>query len=760
MKSKKLFAIVTLVMFMMTLLPVAAFAAESRHASIASINKTSVTADDESTAEITVYTYNANNTIAGGVYVYFAGSRDTEDFVAGTAADYNDTTQYIVTDATTGKGTFKVKSAVTGTSKIAVGLADKADIESYLQGGSSAKSAEEAGIIGVFDVTFTSPSSDRFDVLQVANSDDSTNAADAGTSADPYENTGVNGNGLDYYEVSFKLVATGGAPVRDTNVTFTANKTDVKFNKTEVETDVAGIAKVKVYADKPGTYAVKATAGDTDKTVYLKYTSNALYGISLVSDNNQVIAKDADKSFKFKLFDINGNQIKGAAAADNKKGTDVAATANIASGQYGLKFEAMTRPADAAMDEKIYNNDTTSDYDFDVEDETGYLVMNIDADELDTEGDYVIRAYFDNGKSCDLSFTVKKQGTPTKLTVEYDSTTFPVESSIAAPTVKRWDDANVSKDVSTNLLFVASDSRMYDTFNTSTGAFTTYGIDEKYSGSLMISVVDKDKDLTAVAELKLAKTAIGITATPAAATTETGQDAVVGIQVIDVDGTAVALGDKVKDVSIDEVTVDYYVISKPAGAIVSYSTPSTITKDMKEKGKADLKFASNIAGDVAVQIVVTVEDVSNNALKTFTNQVALKFGAPKVAIGAKQITMFIGATGYMQDGVAKVTDVAPFIKDGRTLVAVRPIADAFGAEIAWDAATQTVTLTRTDMTVTIVIGSSAITVVKDGVTSTVTADVPAAIEGGRTVLPFRAVGDAFGAAVSYDATTQSVSYQQ
>jgi hypothetical protein len=88
------------------------------------------------------------------------------------------------------------------------------------------------------------------------------------------------------------------------------------------------------------------------------------------------------------------------------------------------------------------------------------------------------------------------------------------------------------------------------------------------------------------------------------------------------------------------------------------------------------------------------------------------------------------------------------------------VAEAFGAQIGWNEATQTVTLSRPDITVTIVIGSNAVTVVKDGVTTTVTADVAAFIKDGRTVLPFRAVGEAFGATVNYDAATQSVSYVQ
>jgi hypothetical protein len=130
--------------------------------------------------------------------------------------------------------------------------------------------------------------------------------------------------------------------------------------------------------------------------------------------------------------------------------------------------------------------------------------------------------------------------------------------------------------------------------------------------------------------------------------------------------------------------------------------------------------------------------------------------------GEGSVTMFIGSTGYVVNGVPMISDVAPFIKDGRTFVAVRPLANAFGVapeNIGWDEVTGTVTLTRDDITVTIVIGSNDIEVVQDGVISTVTADVPAFIENGRTVLPFRAVGEAFGATVSWDEATQSVTYE-
>jgi len=180
---------------------------------------------------------------------------------------------------------------------------------------------------------------------------------------------------------------------------------------------------------------------------------------------------------------------------------------------------------------------------------------------------------------------------------------------------------------------------------------------------------------------------------------------------------------------------------------------------LDQKGQGSFTLTADAAGKQNITVTATVDGNSTGVAKTFPVEFVAA-AAEKPAFGAKTVTMFIGAPGYTQDGTAKVSDVAPFIKDGRTFVAVRPVADAFGAQIGWNEATQTVTLTRSDVTVTIVIGSNAVTVVKGGVTSTVTADVAAFIKDGRTVLPFRAVGEAFGATVNYDAATQAVTYQQ
>jgi hypothetical protein len=96
-------------------------------------------------------------------------------------------------------------------------------------------------------------------------------------------------------------------------------------------------------------------------------------------------------------------------------------------------------------------------------------------------------------------------------------------------------------------------------------------------------------------------------------------------------------------------------------------------------------------------------------------------------------------------------DGAPFVSNGRTLVPVRYLADALGAQTAWDAATQTITITSGSTTVELVIGST--TIATNGTVSQM--DVAPVVENGRTYLPARYIAQAFGNTVSWDAATQT-----
>ncbi|MCD8390599.1 MAG: copper amine oxidase N-terminal domain-containing protein [Firmicutes bacterium] len=104
------------------------------------------------------------------------------------------------------------------------------------------------------------------------------------------------------------------------------------------------------------------------------------------------------------------------------------------------------------------------------------------------------------------------------------------------------------------------------------------------------------------------------------------------------------------------------------------------------------------------------------------------------------------------DGDFVTFDQSPTIVSGRTLVPVRAIFEALGASVEWDGDTQTVTSTLNGTTVTLTIGSG--TMYKNGAASTL--DVPAQMINDRTLVPVRAIAEAFGCNVDWDGDTKTV----
>lgn len=104
------------------------------------------------------------------------------------------------------------------------------------------------------------------------------------------------------------------------------------------------------------------------------------------------------------------------------------------------------------------------------------------------------------------------------------------------------------------------------------------------------------------------------------------------------------------------------------------------------------------------------------------------------------------------DEVQLAFDVEPIIDNGRTLVPMRAIFEALGAEVAWNQETRTVTAERGDDVISITIDSNAL--YKND--EKVEIDVPAKIVDGRTLVPIRAVSNSFDAEVNWDKATQSV----
>ena len=119
---------------------------------------------------------------------------------------------------------------------------------------------------------------------------------------------------------------------------------------------------------------------------------------------------------------------------------------------------------------------------------------------------------------------------------------------------------------------------------------------------------------------------------------------------------------------------------------------------------------------------------------------------------AEEIILKIGSTEVLVDGKAIKNDVAPIVKDGRTFLPIRVIAENMGANINWNGANQSLIITKEDTEITVFINKTEAKVN----TKMVPLSAPAFIEKGRTYLPVRFVTENLGAEVIWDAPTKTV----
>ncbi|MFY0543547.1 copper amine oxidase N-terminal domain-containing protein [Brevibacillus sp. H7] len=106
---------------------------------------------------------------------------------------------------------------------------------------------------------------------------------------------------------------------------------------------------------------------------------------------------------------------------------------------------------------------------------------------------------------------------------------------------------------------------------------------------------------------------------------------------------------------------------------------------------------------------------------------------------------------YHQKAIA-FPDQKPVIRDQRTLVPIRPIAEGLGFDVDWNTQTRTVTIVKGANSVKLVVSQKIAK--RNG--ETITLDVPAQIINQRTMVPVRFIAEALNYDVNWEAATQTV----
>lgn len=210
-------------------------------------------------------------------------------------------------------------------------------------------------------------------------------------------------------------------------------------------------------------------------------------------------------------------------------------------------------------------------------------------------------------------------------------------------------------------------------------------------------------------------------------------------------------------------TMEYSPLSddgKYAGLIKNGSLVNVDLSTLKShygNSETELGYKYHLCGN-------TLLDNNLNAIYTFdksTDFSSLAFlddGRIKVSRKSNPQTygFFVLNSGGIKvelDNTRLAFDVLPVIKNGRTLVPMRAIFEALGADVEWDGKTQTITAKNKDVTIQMQIGSN--TLIKNG--ESLKIDVCPQLVGGRTMVPVRAVSDSFNVTVDWNGYTQTVS---
>ena len=739
MKNTKLFAIITLVAFMLTMMPLMAFATSASSSSISV---------DDGTAKVSYTEKNVDkmDQLSFIVDLDAVPSADQQIVVfaerSGSLSDTDAITSEKITSMSAlesaTKGYLVLNAAKAGEQTIYVTskTAGTVTLKAYVVKGADPINASNVATVynGANNIIKTAlVGNGCTGKFNAASSNIGINATvtlnGEGAALSPDKNGAFVGatsnNGVSYYKVNVAATK-GGNKLVGEKVTISVDKDGATVNKEEATTSATGKVDFKVSASKTGTYTVTVECAGESKDYKFNFDATSIDSVKITYTTQGTIAVDATETVAMNLAAVDGN------------GNTLAASKDIAdeiNNEKNFKIEVTSAPADSSLEDSTltanYNTKTADGI---------YVSFTPDA-----AGEYTIKVTNQvTGKATSTTIKAAEFGTIDHAIISYSADTFSLGAKTQAANVYVYDKNGVKKNASSKKFsYTGLGAAKFDASN----GQITFKNDSDYAGKqLVVSVVANGK--------YAASTTLTIGAEPAAlkftdATAEVGGEATVNAKVVDVNGnaTAISTNDNYYTVTLDSAIIT----EKPEGANASVDADyfQDYANTFLKKGTGKVVISSNKEGTVKANVVVKLEPTTaakeiNKDLTTvyLTGVATANFGAkaPEKGDGAT-VTFIIGNTTFVANGETKTADVAPYVANGRTFIPVRAFAEATGAKVEYDAATQVITITGEGLSAQMTIGSNILTV--NGQTTVM--DTAAAVTAeGRTVLPVRFAGQALG----------------
>ena len=542
----------------------------------------------------------------------------------------------------------------------------------------------------------------------------------------------------------------------------TSNSDNLVLSKDTVTTAPDGSFNISFSLKKAGDYRITLHNSDVNYTINVVYDSTNADIKTVTSNGETLLAGNDTENYvganrpanyaaavEFEITDPDGGVVTGNTALNNEPAAHVAATMGLNHADY-LKVESKPDGSKLTANDLILvdNNDSY----------TLQYVGNDAARDL-IPGEYTVTVSLLNGEYATAKMTFAKYGTTQSVVL--DMTAFPtngagdaVQNEDITDQVKlgrtvtvqaRYVDENgvkiVVQDATYGFEGKAVDNSTDTWWDTAWNQFRTRA-DQIFNESLFgttitVTAFDSNKKEIASQELTVvdAYTENSLEFDKTTGAVDTNNN--VTVSVVDANG---------KVVPVTGVLDAYVDAQSNADADVTVK----VAKDMTNG--ADGKLILNSDKDTTADIVVSIK--AGNA--QYVGTLHYTFG--DVAGAGTSVVMTIDSKTILVNNEMDTLDVAPYIKDSRTYVPLRALAQSFGAEVNWDEETGEITVDGNGTKVVLEVGKTTYTVNDNEKTMDVAPELDSA--AGRTLVPVRFVAEALGYTVTAiygaDGTTSSV----
>ena len=765
--KKKVVAMVTLAMFLMTLLPMAAFAATNnveRDASSFSTVEKNVSVNTGEKVEVSLDLEDADgNAItqpANGAVFVWAENAETGEVVADVHYYKNESAEI---DSNAGLRVVD-KGYVCGCTNIANTPVkyisfDKAG-NYVLKAGLRLGDTSIDGLDSVSDLLPLHQKADYSnievtagDVTQFVFRQDHNNKN--GETIDKDNNTEielnkVKDNGRESKKFTLVAKDAQGKKVANKKLTVKSNSSNLIVTG-DTTTDDAGEVELTYKAKATGKFTVTVEVDDFTA----KFTVNVEDKEAKTPDtittvvNDKVVSLDDAKANNFEdavqleVFDQDGNKMDAADAANNSEWNNEPIYTGTDADDYSTFVE---KPEKCTLKDGAFLLTTKEDADgndvFTIK-----LAKSSDANKI-KEGTYTINLALYNGESANATFEVKKAGDPVELKIKGDDTVkagemytaklYKVDANGIETQVEQSDlgtdlsvgynavnGSAVAKFLPFGKVAKPDGSGNYDGKDDNEFGFISKTEDNYYGVKVTLFAIDSDNGLKVTKDVTIVDPAADDKVTYEFDNTkgEINKDNTVKMTLKDE-------YNNVKDVDTSDVYA-YVAKTSDADANVSVNLNGSKVQD----GKMTFKVYSDKA--TTADIIVAAK-TSTGAV--YATTLTYTFGEQDIPADTS-VVMTLGSTEMLiNNKVVDMKDAAPFAQNNRTYVPFRALGEALGAQVEYDKDAKTVTYT---------LGGTKIVMTLDSKTYTVngaekTMDVAPFAKDNRTYVPVRFVGEGLG----------------